>query len=766
MPIYLSMLLHLFIDLFFRYSIASLQPKRIPMKTKVFLILSVLALTSAVIVISHFSSRRHDLLVMVGPRTVAKVNLDAKELTILNLHGDNIIKISLDAYARVKGSFSFVEQFGATKDKGLKWRWTNSSLTISAHHFNDVNNQPTLHCVKIGWKTSDERIPNDCIHFPDVSTKFPDVWYGSHDYIFWHSNASQVGKSNSCISFIPGAYSAVDPFGKVIKNSGGNVIEPLWFSSNGVAVKASNRHNVRVCREFSPNPRICMEPLFDPTHQDSFHHGAGFHLDYAVCVAESLPVLYEGVMKALVKPDKTSINKQTAFNDIINGGAYFEDQVTQNATTSTQPTLVSDCRELIEKPLWNMEYRRSVVDKGFIYLYLGILRKVGGTFHLKNFSLLYTHLGDFQLRNDPHHDNENFLTVARELGINFMLPVTPFINFDSLNFAEGAVHEYFIKNAKSDAPLLISFDFYRPQFPAIVDVTSSKASHWFISLIEHLKLATNVSLFHFYFGQSSWLPRSSFHLSRPLHNIGHFSTLFADLALKSGRCTITDVAYDIQNLNQFVLLSPFPSMKETLAGVLAAGMAGYPFVIANFPCPVRDAARLMDPGVLENGIIRWVEMVSFFPVVHIPWDFMTYITLIETDSSLPELITNVTRRFMAVRNSAEVAPKLKKAFLDAELNGTKPVVAPMWMAPNALIPGSRNYESLLLIDDQFMIGPDMFVAPVLDAASTSRNIYVPPGKWKDVVCHRDTKSSAGKWLRNYKVDLMKIPVFVRTDSII
>jgi alpha-D-xyloside xylohydrolase len=58
-----------------------------------------------------------------------------------------------------------------------------------------------------------------------------------------------------------------------------------------------------------------------------------------------------------------------------------------------------------------------------------------------------------------------------------------------------------------------------------------------------------------------------------------------------------------------------------------------------------------------------------------------------------------------------------------------------------------------------MFGPDILVAPVLEAKATSRQIYLPTGsKWIDA---KTGKTYKGGQIINYKVSIENIPVFTR-----
>jgi alpha-glucosidase (family GH31 glycosyl hydrolase) len=66
------------------------------------------------------------------------------------------------------------------------------------------------------------------------------------------------------------------------------------------------------------------------------------------------------------------------------------------------------------------------------------------------------------------------------------------------------------------------------------------------------------------------------------------------------------------------------------------------------------------------------------------------------------------------------------------------------------------------ITDQFMLGPDVVVAPVVTKGAVVRDVYLPKGRWVD---HRTKKTAdGGRWLRAYPAPLDVLPVFVREGA--
>lgn len=111
---------------------------------------------------------------------------------------------------------------------------------------------------------------------------------------------------------------------------------------------------------------------------------------------------------------------------------------------------------------------------------------------------------------------------------------------------------------------------------------------------------------------------------------------------------------------------------------------------------------------------------------------------------------DVAKELMNVRQKT-IVPILKRYVSDA-LNEGLPLVRPLWMIDTKDV-------QCLQANDEFAIGAEVIVAPVLRQGQKKREVYLPQGVWKDGIDGSYRKGS--RWIHNYQVPINKIAYFVK-----
>lgn len=73
-------------------------------------------------------------------------------------------------------------------------------------------------------------------------------------------------------------------------------------------------------------------------------------------------------------------------------------------------------------------------------------------------------------------------------------------------------------------------------------------------------------------------------------------------------------------------------------------------------------------------------------------------------------------------------------------------------------------EATYGIFDQFALGDDLIVAPVVTKGAISRDIYLTAGTWQDVF-DPTFVVQGGQYLRNFDAPLSKLPTFQRVIDV-
>lgn len=198
--------------------------------------------------------------------------------------------------------------------------------------------------------------------------------------------------------------------------------------------------------------------------------------------------------------------------------------------------------------------------------------------------------------------------------------------------------------------------------------------------------------------------------------------------------------------------STWDAYRASLTAGLSAGLGGVAFWswdLAGFSGPLPSAELYM----------RSVAMAAFCPIMQYhsehnqhrrplidrtPWNVAD-----QTDE--PRVLD--TYRFYA-RLRMNLIPYLNTLGHVASRDGT-PMMRPLFL---------EYYDDpeTVAVDDQYLLGPDLLVAPVLEEGAKSRQVYIPHGTWYDL--WSNTKVPNG-WIES-DTPLDHIPVYARGGAAI
>lgn len=141
---------------------------------------------------------------------------------------------------------------------------------------------------------------------------------------------------------------------------------------------------------------------------------------------------------------------------------------------------------------------------------------------------------------------------------------------------------------------------------------------------------------------------------------------------------------------------------------------------------VRDAESIEDLyRRIETAVFSADTVINCWYMKNPPWEQID-----KDKSNRGELMPNhaevtaVVRRLLELRMS--LVPYLYSAFNEYRLNGMPPI--------RALVLDSPGEAKVREIDDQYMFGPSLMVAPMF-AREKTRSVYLPKGDWYDFWTH-------------------------------
>ncbi|XP_063702197.1 myogenesis-regulating glycosidase-like [Culicoides brevitarsis] len=349
--------------------------------------------------------------------------------------------------------------------------------------------------------------------------------------------------------------------------------------------------------------------------------------------------------------------------------------------------------------------------------------------------------GSLTINRTKFPDMKGLVARLASKGFRTTLWVHPFINKNCNPWYEEAISRKFVVFDHEGHPNTTWWNSEEGK-SSYIDFTKASAIDFFVSRLHKLKSENNLLSFKFDAGESSWPPVNPVLHGEPNLHPGIITRRFVREMSQFGRALEVRTAWGTQNLPHYVRMADkdsnfrltnngLPSLVTTL---LVFNMNGYPFVL---PDMIGGNGYYGKPPTKEL-FVRWLEANIFMPVVqfsYVPWDF-------------DEETVEITRNLLELREKV-VMPVLMKAMKRAVEDGS-PVNAPIWWIDpqNTVAHG---------IGDEFLVGEEILVAPILKKKATKRDIFLPNGVWKDA---NDVIYEGNQWILDYKAQLGTIPYFI------
>jgi alpha-glucosidase len=159
-------------------------------------------------------------------------------------------------------------------------------------------------------------------------------------------------------------------------------------------------------------------------------------------------------------------------------------------------------------------------------------------------------------------------------------------------------------------------------------------------------------------------------------------------------------------------------------------------------------------GFLDNAtpelLVRWTQMAAFTPFFR---NHSNLGTLDQEPWALGPKARDLCRRYIELRY--QLLPYLYGLFLEAHQTGA-PVMRPMFWH-------YQHDPTAVATGDQFLLGRDLLVAPILRPGAVARSVYLPRGTWFDYWTGQ-RHEGGGHIVAQAPLEL--IPLFVRAGAIL
>ena len=586
----------------------------------------------------------------------------------------------------------------------LDWKY-RGHLSVKYEHF-----PKDITCYAVKWISYEKyAVLKDCF---DLSASY---WYGMGDVsgLKWPLNQMSVQVSPFVTSHSP---NEDNPFGSLIGRH--------WFSSKGITISVGLNDPLFVSLNSTEDPnKLCFIskkqfPYYVLNKNDIYAH-----LDYTVCSAPSLPDLQSHLIEPQPKLKSVS-NMEYNSSDV-------SPEVSEQSIFLERLVWATDSNVL---PNFTHQSLQSYVDRIMSYGFEpGIVLLDSRWENI---------IGDFKMNKTSFTNPQILINILHNKGFKILLTITPNIDLHSNTLSNASLNHRLFRDPRLNVPLLTRCGNNYENICGLINLTNADNRMWFRNrLVDEVMQPMSVDGFLFVGGQSSLMPRH-INVDKTI-NPDNYLNFYKQVAVNTSHLIGTTSSVDSTHIRGFVKMLSRPHSWEALQSiiptVLSLGLMGYPLVNPGTVGGMRPTNETDNSKELYK---RWLQVVAFLPIIQFG----------EPDGDLEAI--KLARKLLKLRDEL-ILPAMKSCLQEYQAKGW-PIIRPMWWTQT----DDRDADQFT-IADQFAIGNDIIVAPVIEEGQIERDIFLPHGWWKDEILVQVIRG--GKWMRKYQVPVDKVAYFIRTE---
>ena len=367
----------------------------------------------------------------------------------------------------------------------------------------------------------------------------------------------------------------------------------------------------------------------------------------------------------------------------------------------------------------------------------------------------YHDFWDWTVNQEIYPDMQGLIRELNARGVRAMACITPHLAIEGRLFSEASFHDYLIKKPEGGVYLSDMGGFMAGH----IDLTSAGARNWYKDVIKNNILRLGFS--GYLAGMGTFLPDDAVLAggmpAGEVHNI--WPTIWATLnrtaanemggkeepvvLLRTGFTGATDCSPAIWTGRHTMTWGQQGGFKSALIAALSLGFSGIDVAHAE----IGGSLPFLGAGRSRELMLRWAEYAAFTPVMRITDGINAKsCAQFDTDYETYEYFVKLSGLHKLL------CPYMTAAAAQARAGGL-PVMRAMFMQ-------YPNEHLLTRTDDQYMLGDDLLVAPVMKKGAAERSVILPYGQW----IHIWTGREYGRGEHKIAAPIGSPPVFYQAGS--